>query len=149
MHAWTIAFLIVLSTLLPARQTAAQAVVQPIAVGDAPIAGSLRTRGHSWRWFGGTANGEYTYPASLLAATLVSQRSPMSAETMRSVDTCRSTLIGPYIAPFVPCRPLEFSRFSPRCGDILETVLIAQDSASTAEPRGQGEDDGEPIVRAH
>jgi alginate export protein len=65
MHAWTVTFLIVLSMLLPARQTSAQAVVQPITVGDVTIAGSLRTRGYSWRWFGDTANGEYTYPASL------------------------------------------------------------------------------------
>jgi len=70
MHAWTTAFLIVLSTLLPARQTSAQAVVQPITVGDATIAGSLRTRGYSWRWFGDTANGEYTYPASLLRVAI-------------------------------------------------------------------------------
>jgi len=66
MHARTITFLIVVSMLLPSRRTSAQAVVPPITVGDATIAGSLRTRGYSWNWFGDTPNGEYMYPASLL-----------------------------------------------------------------------------------
>jgi hypothetical protein len=38
----------------------------PMKIGDVTVSGSLRTRVESWDWFGGNANNEYTYPASIL-----------------------------------------------------------------------------------
>jgi hypothetical protein len=38
----------------------------PLGIGHIGISGSLRTRVESWDWFGGSPNGEYTYPGSLL-----------------------------------------------------------------------------------
>ena len=39
---------------------------QPIAVSDVTVSGSIRARSYSWNWFGDTANGEYTYPGTLV-----------------------------------------------------------------------------------
>src|SRR5262249_33952058 len=42
-------------------------VSSPVTIGDGVIvSGSIRTRSYSWNWFGDTANGEYTYPGSLV-----------------------------------------------------------------------------------
>ena len=39
----------------------------PVTIGDGVmVSGSVRTRSYSWNWFGDTANGEYTYPGSLV-----------------------------------------------------------------------------------
>ena len=38
----------------------------PVQIGGITVAGSLRTRLESWDWFGGTANGTYSYPGSLI-----------------------------------------------------------------------------------
>jgi hypothetical protein len=40
--------------------------VTPLNVGGVTVSGSLRTRLESWDWFGGTANGTYMYPGSLI-----------------------------------------------------------------------------------
>ena len=44
----------------------ATAGVQPVQVAGVTVAGSVRARLESWDWFGGAANGTYTYPASLV-----------------------------------------------------------------------------------
>ena len=40
--------------------------VPPVQIGGVTVVGSLRTRLESWDWFGGTTNGTYTYPGSLI-----------------------------------------------------------------------------------
>jgi hypothetical protein len=58
------ALLLLIANASPARaQTTAG---QPIAVGDVTVSGSIRTRSYSWNWFGDTANGDYTYPGTLV-----------------------------------------------------------------------------------
>src|SRR2546426_6315537 len=44
----------------------APSAAAPVEIGGVTVAGSLRTRLESWDWFGGTANGTYTYPRSLV-----------------------------------------------------------------------------------
>jgi hypothetical protein len=39
---------------------------QPVTIGDITVSGSVRARSYSWDWFGGSANGDYTYPAALV-----------------------------------------------------------------------------------
>src|SRR5712692_3001064 len=60
----------ILSALLCAASVspvfAQGALTQPVSIGDVVVTGSLRTRAYGWDWFGGTPNGSYTYPASLV-----------------------------------------------------------------------------------
>ena len=56
----------VLAGMLPSVAAGQSATVKPIAVGDTVVAGSLRSRAYSWRWFGDSPDGEYSYPGSLL-----------------------------------------------------------------------------------
>lgn len=52
-------------------QVFAQAALnQPVAIGDVVVSGSLRSRAYGWDWFGGNANGSYTYPGSLFRIAL-------------------------------------------------------------------------------
>ncbi len=46
----------------------------PITIGGVTVSGSLRTRVESWDWFGGGANGEYTYPGSILRLSFSESR---------------------------------------------------------------------------
>src|SRR5579864_6047171 len=60
--------IVLLSLLLGTCASSALAqtpVGTPVAFGDVAVSGSLRTRSYSWDWFGGSANGDYTYPGSL------------------------------------------------------------------------------------
>src|SRR3954468_19170685 len=56
----------VLAGMVPSAAAGQSAIVKPITVGDAVVAGSLRARAYSWRWFGDSPDGEYNYPGSLL-----------------------------------------------------------------------------------
>lgn len=56
---WTTVF------VLAAARAFAQGFA-PVTVGDITVTGSLRTRLESWEWFGGSTNGTYTYPGSLV-----------------------------------------------------------------------------------
>src|ERR1043165_1694945 len=47
--------------------TPASQVVTPAGV---TVSGSIRVRSYSWDWFGDTANGDYTYPATLVRLSL-------------------------------------------------------------------------------
>src|SRR5579862_5039086 len=58
---WFVLFGISTSSAL-AQSAAAPAV----AIGDITFSGSLRARSYSWDWFGGSQNGDYTYPGSLV-----------------------------------------------------------------------------------
>jgi hypothetical protein len=46
----------------------------PIKIGDVTVGGSLRTRVESWDWFEGSANNDYTYPASILRLSFSESR---------------------------------------------------------------------------
>ncbi len=46
---------------------------QPLTVGDVTVSGSIRARSYSWNWFG-TADGEYTYPATIARVSLSQTR---------------------------------------------------------------------------
>jgi len=71
MHARRLLLFAILLAGIDARTTTAQTVAAPpLAIGDAVVSGSLRTRSYSWNWFGGGAEGEYTYPASIVRAGL-------------------------------------------------------------------------------
>jgi hypothetical protein len=55
----------------------AQTPTNTLAIGDIAVAGSLRTRSYSWNWFGDRANGDYTYPGSLLRVGLSQAKTPL------------------------------------------------------------------------
>ncbi len=48
----------------------AQDSAAAVKIGDVTVSGSLRTRVESWDWFQGTANGDYTFPGSILSVSL-------------------------------------------------------------------------------
>ena len=52
-------------------------VSQPITVGSAVVSGSLRSRTYSWNWFGDTADGDYTYPGSLLRVSVAHSKTKL------------------------------------------------------------------------
>jgi hypothetical protein len=55
-----------LAGMFPSMAAGQTAIVTPITVGDAVVAGSLRSRAYSWSWFGNSPDGDYNYPGSLL-----------------------------------------------------------------------------------
>ena len=61
----TVLFLVAL-TLAGAPLAAQGVTAGPSGGSGLTVSGSLRTRVESWDWFGRDANGEYTYPGSLL-----------------------------------------------------------------------------------
>src|SRR5712691_8731203 len=65
-YVWAIAVLLLvrLSTRVVAQ--ASTPGVTALNVGGVTISGSVRARLESWDWFGGAANGTYTYPGSLV-----------------------------------------------------------------------------------
>ena len=50
-----------------AAQTSAP---KPMELGGVSVTGSLQTRVESWDWFSANADGDYTYPASILRLSL-------------------------------------------------------------------------------
>jgi hypothetical protein len=48
----------------------------PSASDGVAVSGSLRTRSYTWNWFGDNANGDYTYPGSLVRLGLVQSKEP-------------------------------------------------------------------------
>ncbi len=68
--------LLVLVSLEP-QAYAQNAASQPITVGSAVVSGSLRSRTYSWNWFGDTADGDYTYPGSLLRVSVAHSKTTL------------------------------------------------------------------------
>jgi hypothetical protein len=58
----------VLLTVAPPPIAAQGLVGQPITIGGLTVSGSVRTRAYAWRWFGDDADGDYSYPGTLLRA---------------------------------------------------------------------------------
>jgi hypothetical protein len=50
----------------PVSAQGAPSPTAPVEIGGVTFTGSFRTRLESWDWFGGTANGTYTYPGTLI-----------------------------------------------------------------------------------
>jgi len=64
--AWAFALLATRTPALRAQTAASQAV----APSGVTVSGSIRARSYSWDWFGDTANGDYTYAATLVRIAL-------------------------------------------------------------------------------
>jgi hypothetical protein len=69
-------FLLLIGTCVPSARAQAPAG-SPVTIGPGlVVSGSLRTRSYSWNWFGDSANGDYTYPGSLLRLGLSASKKP-------------------------------------------------------------------------
>src|SRR5215471_12015620 len=67
-------FLCAAGWLVESASAQAPVATAPIQIGDATIAGSLRTRVESWDWFEGNADNDYTFVGSILRLSLSESR---------------------------------------------------------------------------